>query len=94
MKLLVYDSLVVFLTLISLPLNADAFSRRSRHSEVAPTQQTTQLNNTTETGNVSAQAVPEPPVFLLIGVGVGIIALYSVQDGYAGRLEKTHVLIS
>ena len=80
MKHLIYGSVFVFLTLTLLPVTADAFSRRSHSSEVMPTQQTTTLNRTTstETQNVSAQAVPEPPALLLMTIGVGLFVAYAV----------------
>jgi hypothetical protein len=82
MKFLTYCSLFVLVTLLSLPVTADAFGRRSHSSEVFPTQQTTQLTNTTETGNPSAQAVPEPPVYLLMSVGIGILGLYTIAKRF------------
>lgn len=74
MKTLMYSSVLILLTLLSLPTTSEAFSRRSSGSEVAPTQAvTTPLN--TNTSNVSAQSVPEPPVLLLMSIGLGVFAL-------------------
>ena len=77
MKALLYSSVVLLLACISLPATADAFSRRSSHSEVTQSQSvTTPIRiNTTETGNVSAQAVPEPPVLFLMSIGLGVFGL-------------------
>ena len=76
MKLLTYCSVFVLLTLISLPITAEAFGRRSHHSEVGPTQQTAPLNQ--QTRDVSPQAVPEPPAVLLMGIGIGLFAICSM----------------
>jgi hypothetical protein len=73
MKTLIYGSLFVFLTLLSWPTTSDAFSRRSSGSEAAPMQAAT--TPVTTTNNVSAQSVPEPPVLLLMSVGLGVLAL-------------------
>jgi len=81
MKHFIRGSVLLLLALALFPLSADAFSRRSHHSEVTPSQQTTALNNPTqkEGGNVSAQAVAEPPALLLLTVGVGLLALYAAS---------------
>jgi hypothetical protein len=73
MKTLIYGSVLVLLTLLSLPTTSEAFSRRSSGSEVAPMQAAT--TPVTATNNVSAQSVPEPPVLMLMSVGVGLFAL-------------------
>lgn len=75
MKTFMYSSLLLFLTVLSLPTTSEAFSRRSGGSEVAPMQATTTPVNTTN--NVSAQSVPEPPVLLLMTIGLGVFALAS-----------------
>jgi hypothetical protein len=78
MKTLIYGSVLVLLTLLSLPSTSDAFSRRSSGSEVAPFQATT-APTTTRTND--AQAVPEPPVVLLMSVGLGLFALgYAIRE--------------
>src|SRR6185503_14363461 len=64
------SGLVAFL---SLPATSEAFSRRSQNSEVAPTQAAAPIQK----DNVSAQAVPEPPVLLLMSIGLGMFVLYS-----------------
>jgi hypothetical protein len=79
MKTLIYGSVLVLLTLLSLPTTSEAFSRRSSGSEVAPMQAAT-TPVTTRTND--AQAVPEPPVVLLMSVGVGLFALGSAIRGF------------
>jgi len=69
-----YGSVLVLVALLSLPATSEAFSRRSHNSEVAPTQAGTAP---IQKDNVSAQAVPEPPVLLLMSIGLGMFALYS-----------------
>ena len=88
MKSLVYCSLLVVLTVLSMSTTSEAFSRRSHQSEVAPSQTFTSTNtsrNLTEGGNVSAQAVPEPPVLFLMSLGLGAVALCTAFIGYRRR---------
>jgi len=75
MKTFIYGLLFVFLTLLSWPTTSDAFSRRSSGSEVAPMQAAT--TPVTTANNVSAQSVPEPPVLLLMSIGLGVFVLLS-----------------
>jgi hypothetical protein len=82
MKISTYCSVFVLLTLISLPITAEAFSRRSHHSELVATQQTAPLN---QTSDVSPQAVPEPPVVLLMGIGIGLFAICSMLVRFRGQ---------
>jgi hypothetical protein len=79
MTQITYWGLVVFMTLLSLPPTADAFSRRSHHSEVMQTQSVTvpALADTIDGKDVSARAVPEPPALLLMSIGLGAFALCS-----------------
>jgi len=77
MKPILYGTALVVLALLSLPTTSDAFSRRSSGSEVAPIQATTTPVNT-NTNNVSAQSVPEPPVVMLMSIGLGLFGV-----GYA-----------
>jgi hypothetical protein len=79
MKSFILGSVLVLATLLSLPTTSDAFSRRSSGSDFTPMQGTTTPVNT-NTSNASAQAVPEPPVVLLMSIGLGVFAL-----GYAVR---------
>jgi PEP-CTERM motif-containing protein len=87
MKPYMYASLIVLLTVMSLPATSEAFSRRSSSSEVSQSQVVTSphKNKPTRPGSiqssdVSAQAVPEPPVLLLLSIGLGVFTL-----GYAIR---------
>jgi hypothetical protein len=74
MKATISYSVLLLVAFLSLPMSADAFSRRSHSSEVAKSQAITPSNNQT-TGDVSAQAVPEPPVLLLMSIGIAVFAL-------------------
>ena len=73
-------SLLLLLTVLSLPTTSDAFSRRSSGSEVGPTQALT--SPVTTTNNVSAQSVPEPPVLLLMSIGIRAFAFFSAVRGF------------
>jgi hypothetical protein len=79
MKTLMYGSVLVLLTLLALPTTSDAFSRRSSGPEIAPLQATTTPSTT---GNSDAKSVPEPPVVLLMSVGVGLFALGYAISGF------------
>jgi hypothetical protein len=72
MKTLGYSILFVLLTVVSLPTTSDAFSRRSKGSDFTPTQVVT---TPVTTATTDAQSVPEPPVLLLLTVGLGVFAL-------------------
>ena len=63
---------LILLALLSLPTTSDAFSRRSSGSDFAPNQLVTTPVTTSTT---DAQAVPEPPVLLLMTLGLGLFAL-------------------
>jgi hypothetical protein len=80
MKQVTYFGLVVLVTLLFLPPTADAFSRRSHGSEVNQSQAVTVplRADTIETSDVSPKAVPEPPVLLLMSIGLGAFALGSM----------------
>ena len=77
MRPILYGTALVVLALLSVPTTSDAFSRRSSGSEVAPFQATTSPVNT-NTNDVSAQSVPEPPVVMLMSIGLGLFGV-----GYA-----------
>lgn len=72
MKITIYCSLFVLLALMSFPITADAFSRRSHHSDFSQSQAVTAP---LQTADVSPNAVPEPPVLLLMSIGIGLLAL-------------------
>jgi hypothetical protein len=79
MKILACCGVFVLLTLLAFPMTAEAFSRRVHSSEVAHTPvQSTPHDNKTESTNGTPQAVPEPPVLLLVGIGIGLFAIYSM----------------
>ncbi|HKT35760.1 MAG TPA: PEP-CTERM sorting domain-containing protein [Nitrospira sp.] len=73
MKVSIYCSVILLAVFLSMPVTADAFSRRSHTSEV--TQSQTTVNTQTTTNDVSAQAVPEPPILLLMTIALGALAL-------------------
>ena len=74
MKPFIYGSVLVLVTFLSLPTTSDAFSRRSSGSEFSPMHATTSPANS-NTSDVSAQSVPEPPVLFLMSIGLGVFAL-------------------
>ena len=79
MKGLSYGGVLTLLMLMFLPTTSDAFSRRSHSSEVIQSSSTQNGNVTTENGN-SAQAVPEPPLLLVMSIGLGAFALlYAIR---------------
>ena len=82
-----YCNVFVFVTLIAFPITAEAFSRRADSSEVGQHQaQVHQAqaprDGKTETQNISPQAVPEPPVLLFLGIGIGLFAIYSMTKRF------------
>jgi hypothetical protein len=90
MKLIIYCNVLALLILISLPIAADAFSRRSHDSEVGPSH-VTPLNHDTHTRDISPQAVPEPPVLLFMGIGIVVFGACSMIIRYreqAARRDK------
>ena len=70
MRVLVYSSVLVLLTLMSLPTSADAFSRRTHHSELPQNQQLTSVPV-----NGESQSVPEPSSLVTLAVGIGLFAM-------------------
>ena len=91
MKIFIYCCIFVLFTVISSPIPAEAFSNGHHHSEIMQNQQTTS-HGTIKTDktdppnpNVSAQAVPEPPVLLLMSIAWGLLALYSLIKRFRGQ---------
>jgi hypothetical protein len=70
---------VTLLMLLSLPGVSDAFSRRTSHSEVAHTAPlhttTTDQSPGKTSSDISAQAVPEPPMLWLMTLGIGLLGI-------------------
>ena len=88
MKILTYFSVFVLLALISFPITAEAFSRRTHSSEVAQRQVQAPRDGNTQTQGtqgVSPQAVPEPPALLLMGIGIGLFAIFSMIKRFRGQ---------
>ena len=80
MRAVIYGLLLLVLASLSSPATSEAFSRRSHSSEVGPTQSFTTQKSQTSTNdqvNNSAQPVPEPPVLLLMTVGLGALGLFA-----------------
>ena len=75
MKASICGLVILLAACFSMPVTADAFSRRSHSSEVTQSQAITSNLNTQTTGDVSPQAVPEPPMVLLMSLVVGVFAL-------------------
>ena len=84
MNILVYCCLFVLLTFISLPTTADAFSRRSHHSQATANQASTAPLQAATT-DTSPNAVPEPPVLMLMTIGFGLFALGSAVRAFRKR---------
>lgn len=92
MKILTYCSIGLLLALIAFPITAEAFSRRTHSSEVAQRQvpapragNTQTQDGNTQTQDVSPQAVPEPPALLLMGIGIGLFAIFSMIKRFRGQ---------
>lgn len=84
---LTYCNVFVLVALIAFPLTAEAFSRRADSSEVgqhraqahqAQASRDGKHDGKTETPNVSPQAVPEPPALWLLGISIGLFAIFSL----------------
>lgn len=82
MKVLTYCSVFVFVSLISFPITADAFSSRPDSSEVTQHRVQAPRDGKTQPQNISPQAVPEPPVLLFLGIGIGLFAIYSMTKRF------------
>jgi hypothetical protein len=85
MKKLVGVGVLTLLTVMSLPSTSDAFSRRSHSSEVTQTSPTQTGNLSTENRSTSAQAVPEPPLLLVMSIGLGAFAFVYALRRYKRR---------
>lgn len=88
--ILTYCNVFVLVTLIAFPITAEAFSRRADSSEVGQSraqahQAQASRDGKTETTNVSPQAVPEPPALWLMGIGIGLFAIYSLIKRFRGH---------
>ena len=88
MNVTVYCCLFALLTFLNLPTAANAFSRRSNHSEVTQSQTVTAplKSATIGTNDASATAVPEPPILMLMSIGIGLFAL-----GFAIRSVRKQI---
>jgi len=78
MKILTYSGVFVLVSLLSFPLTAGAFSRGADNTPVAQHQVQAHHDGKTQTQNISPQAVPEPPVLLLLGIGIGLFAIFLI----------------
>ena len=88
--ILTYCNVFVLVTLISFPMTAEAFSRGADSSELG--QQPAQLHQAqtshdgkTDTQNISAVAVPEPPVLWLMGIGISLFAIFALIKRFRGK---------
>jgi hypothetical protein len=94
MQIFIYCCVFVLLTVISSPITAEAFSRRPHHDEVpqqfsAPHNGTTHTNNAVgpnTPGNNTPTNVPEPSSFLLLGIGIGLLGMYSMKKRFRGKV--------
>lgn len=80
MKLFIYSSIFLVLTISTLPSSADAFSRRTHHSELPQNQQIVSVPV-----NGESQSVPEPSPFVTLGIGLGLVAVFLVGKRCRGQ---------
>ena len=85
MKIFTYCSVFILLALIAFPITAEAFSRRTQSPEVAQHQVQAPHDGKTQPQNISPQAVPEPPALLLMGIGIGLFAIFSMIKRFRGQ---------
>lgn len=91
--ILTYCNVLVLVTFIAFPITAEAFSKRTDGSEVGQHQAQASSDGKhegrhdgkTETPNVSPQAVSEPPALLLLGIGIGLFAIFSLIKRFRGH---------
>jgi len=83
MKILTYCSVFVLLSLLSFPLTAEAFSRGADNTAVTQHRVQVPRDGKTPPQNISPQAVPEPPVLLFLGIGIGLFAIYSMTKRFS-----------
>ena len=88
--ILLYCNVFVLVTLIAFPITAEAFSRGADSSEVGQHQTQahqaqTSRDGKTETQNISAVAVPEPPVLWLMGIGISLFAIFAWIKRFRGQ---------
>lgn len=87
MKALSCLSVVLLCALISFPITAEAFSRRPHSSEVEQTRSAPLATNS-ETPTTVPQQVPEPSTYMLLGIGIGLFALYSLKDQFRRQRDR------
>src|SRR4029078_9661025 len=75
----------VLLALLSFPLTAEAFSRGADNPAVTQHRVQAPADGKTQTPNISPQSVPEPPVLLFLGIGIGLFAIYSMTKPFRGQ---------
>jgi hypothetical protein len=96
MKIFIYCCVFALLTVTSLPITAEAFSRRAHHDEVpqglsAPQKDTTHTNNAVgpnTPGNNTPTNVPETSSLLLMGVGIGLLGIYAMKKRFRGQVAS------
>ncbi|MGE5711406.1 MAG: PEP-CTERM sorting domain-containing protein [Nitrospira sp.] len=99
MKVFVYCCVFALLTVASFPITAEAFSRRTHHSEIGPSQpgpsqagqnhgESGTHGGNTQTLNAKPQSVPEPSPLLLLGIGIGLLGIYAMKKRLRGQVAS------